>query len=62
MDALATSMSKHTVILITAGLGTFMGDYTKHPKQRIRSLSYKDKPVARHIIDLPCRHTFYYAQ
>ena len=42
-------MNKHTVILPTAGLGTRMGDYTKHLNKGL--LPYKEKPVIAHIID-----------
>jgi len=40
---------KNTVILPTAGLGTRMGDYTKHLNKGL--LPYKEKPVIAHIID-----------
>ena len=42
-------VTKHTVILPTAGLGTRMGDYTKHLNKGM--LPYKEKPVIAHIID-----------
>ena len=42
-------MNKQTVIIPTAGLGSRMGNYTKHLNKAL--LPYKDKPVLAHIID-----------
>lgn len=42
-------MTKHTVIIPTAGLGSRMGNYTKNLNKAL--LPYKDKPVLAHIID-----------
>jgi CTP:phosphocholine cytidylyltransferase-like protein/thiamine kinase-like enzyme len=49
MAELVTSMINQTVIIPTAGLGSRMGNYTKHLNKAL--LPYKDKPVLAHIID-----------
>ena len=46
---LTMSITKNTVILPTAGLGTRMGDYTRNLNKGL--LPYKEKPVISHIID-----------
>jgi dTDP-glucose pyrophosphorylase len=48
MEELATNIS-NTVIIPTAGLGSRMGNYTKHLNKAL--LPYKNKPILAHIID-----------
>lgn len=48
MEELATSMTKHTVIIPTAGLGSRMGSYTTNLNKAL--LPYLDEPVIAHII------------
>jgi len=42
-------MTKHTVIIPTAGLGSRMGNYTRDLNKAL--LPYKDRPILAHIID-----------